>query len=857
MISLLYVDDEPDLLEIGRLFLENTGDFSVTTSPSGRTGLETLAQHDFDAIVSDYLMPGMDGIAFLKSVRTSFGNIPFILFTGRGREDVVIEAINNGVDFYLQKGGDPTVQFVELAHKIRQAVSRRRAETALRKSEEKFRDIVETSPDMIWDTDTDGVFTYMSPQCTDLTGYTPQEVIGKPIFDFVPDAALPQFREIFSESARTKKTHKGIDLHVRCKDGHVIIMDVHAVIQNDSNGRFAGFRGISRDITEKRKAVEVLNESERRFRELADLLPQGVYEAGTDGRLIYVNRIGLEMTGYTSEDIRNGVNALNVITSGDRPRAAMVFRRMVEKGDRSQGNAEYLAQRKDGSTFPVSIFSSPIFRDGRIIGVRGVIMDISKQKKADEELRSEHDELGKSEERIRESEVNYRELANLLPQIVFELDLGLRLTFANQIALKIFGLNEEGLRSGVNALRLIDPSQHERVKENIERIIRGKQVENNEYTAIRADGTTFPVIIYSAPIFRHGHPAGFRGIGLDITERKRTEAALRESESRFRTIFDTSPAGIIVVDVQTHQIADANSKALAMIGASKDDVIGSVCHRFICPAEAGRCPVTDLGEEVNTSERVLLTCDRKALPVLKTVISAVIGGRDVLIESFIDISEQKRSEAGIREANRKLNLLNSITRHDIRNQLTLAQGYTDLATLCKPDPVVLDHLSRISAAIQTIQHQIDFTKAYQELGVHAPAWFSVSEVIGRVRPETIAVRMSCDAVEIFADPMIDKVFFNLFENAAKYGELVTTVTVRCEERGDRLVITFADNGVGIPVEEKQKIFEKGYGKNTGLGLFLVREILMITGITISETGTCGMGAVFEINVPKGAFRSTE
>jgi signal transduction histidine kinase len=229
----------------------------------------------------------------------------------------------------------------------------------------------------------------------------------------------------------------------------------------------------------------------------------------------------------------------------------------------------------------------------------------------------------------------------------------------------------------------------------------------------------------------------------------------------------------------------------------------------------------------------------------------------VLVESFVDISEQKRSEAAIREANRKLNLLNSITRHDIRNQLMVAQGFTQLAALSKPDATVLDFLAKIAAAIETIQRQIEFTKAYQELGVHAPSWFRVGEVISSVRPGKIALRNTCKEIEIFADPMIDKVFFNLFDNAMKYGERVTTVTVGCEEIDDYLVITFADNGCGIPPGEKKKIFEKGFGKNTGLGLFLAREILAITGITIHENGTFGEGAAFEIIIPKGAYRRPE
>jgi signal transduction histidine kinase len=102
--------------------------------------------------------------------------------------------------------------------------------------------------------------------------------------------------------------------------------------------------------------------------------------------------------------------------------------------------------------------------------------------------------------------------------------------------------------------------------------------------------------------------------------------------------------------------------------------------------------------------------------------------------------------------------------------------------------------------------------------------------------------------------MVTKVFFNLFDNAVRYGKSVTTITVRCGKVENDLVITFADNGVGIPLNEKQKIFEKGYGQHTGFGLFLAREILAITGISISETGSHGKGARFEISVPKGVYR---
>ena len=119
MILVLYVDDEPGLLEIGRIFLEQTGEFRVDTAESAKEALAELEKGQYDAIISDFLMPVIDGISFLKSIRQRDDDIPFILFTGRGREEVVIDAFNNGADFYIQKGGEIKAQFAELMHKVR------------------------------------------------------------------------------------------------------------------------------------------------------------------------------------------------------------------------------------------------------------------------------------------------------------------------------------------------------------------------------------------------------------------------------------------------------------------------------------------------------------------------------------------------------------------------------------------------------------------------------------------------------------------------------------------------------------------------------------------------------------------
>ncbi|HSQ92696.1 MAG TPA: response regulator, partial [Methanoregula sp.] len=184
MLRILYVDDEPTLLELAKLFLEQSMDFSVDTDPAAHHALEEIAARPYDAVVSDYQMPQMDGIAFLKAVRSRYGDIPFILFTGRGREEIVIEAINNGADFYLQKGGDPTAQFAELAHKIRQAVARRQMEHSLVESEKRLSDIINFLPDATFAIDHAGTVIAWNRAIEEMTGVPAAGMLGKGDFEY-------------------------------------------------------------------------------------------------------------------------------------------------------------------------------------------------------------------------------------------------------------------------------------------------------------------------------------------------------------------------------------------------------------------------------------------------------------------------------------------------------------------------------------------------------------------------------------------------------------------------------------------------------------------------------------------------
>ena len=174
------------------------------------------------------------------------------------------------------------------------------------------------------------------------------------------------------------------------------------------------------------------------------------------------------------------------------------------------------------------------------------------------------------------------------------------------------------------------------------------------------------------------------------------------------------------------------------------------------------------------------------------------------------------------------------------------------------DGKVSGYLNKEKEAVRAIEEQIAFTRIYQDLGVHGPRWQGVGASIGKaatqIELQPVAIKCAVDGLELYADPLLERVFYNLADNAIRYGKTLTEIRVRYEETDGSLVLFWEDNGVGIPANEKNAIFNRGFGKNTGLGLFLVREILSITGMTITETGVPGAGTRFEIAVPAGAYR---
>ncbi|MFY9800620.1 MAG: PAS domain-containing sensor histidine kinase [Methanoregula sp.] len=354
-----------------------------------------------------------------------------------------------------------------------------------------------------------------------------------------------------------------------------------------------------------------------------------------------------------------------------------------------------------------------------------------------------------------------------------------------------------------------------------------------------------------------------------------SEAAIRESESRYRKVFESTGTAMVILE-EDATISLANKEFFRLTGYSQDDIDNRMSWTDLIfrddlerMMEQHRLRREKPEEDLRQYEFRLMTKQGDVHIILLTI--DMLPGTKKSIGSLMDITEHKEIEAilehnasevshyaeTLRQINDKLNLLNTITRHDILNQLTAILGYLELTKMKYPDSFLQEFINKEIQAAQNIRTQIMFTKDYQNIGVQSPQWFNLKKIIvantALLPLSTVNVIVDCDNLEIYADPMLEKVFYTLFENALRHGKTITTIEFSCQTVADGLVVTCQDNGEGIPDEYKEAIFERKFFKHTGFGLFLSRTILGITGITIRETGEPGKGARFEIMVPTGAY----
>ncbi|MCE5315087.1 MAG: response regulator [Armatimonadota bacterium] len=378
----------------------------------------------------------------------------------------------------------------------------------------------------------------------------------------------------------------------------------------------------------------------------------------------------------------------------------------------------------------------------------------------------------------------------------------------------------------------------------------------------------------------------------EVAERKRADAAVRASEARLNTMLSSIQIAVVTVDAETHQIMDANEKAVEMIGAPKEKIIGHVCHKFMCPAEVGKCPVTDLGQTVDsTSERTLLTADGRRVSVLKTVVPIMLDGRKHLLENFVDITKRKETEEEMKlakeaaeSASRAKSEFLANMSHEIRTPMNGIIGMAELAldtNLTYEQKEYLDAVkSSADSLLSVINDILDFSKIEAKKLDLDPIEFNLPDSLADMT-QTLAVRAHGKGLELLCRIAPDvpdyvvgdvlrlrQIVVNLVGNAIKFtdkGEVV--VSVECRSLvDDDLCLHFkvSDTGVGIAPEKQNVIFAafsqadgsttRKYG-GTGLGLTISSQLVKMMGGKIWVESELGKGSTFHFTLHLKAAQS--
>ena len=402
-----------------------------------------------------------------------------------------------------------------------------------------------------------------------------------------------------------------------------------------------------------------------------------------------------------------------------------------------------------------------------------------------------------------------------------------------------------------------------------------------EAIRVRKDGSEFPAL-HDLTIVKDAHHEPYLILNVqDISDQIKVwnltleKEALSDSLNLLSGILDSLPDPTFVIDISGYVLA-WNKAMTVFSGRSEEEIrAGKMSHAQVVYGEDRPMLIdkiirpdldisryyTNVNEENGIYSAEVINHDRDGKIRYTWAIAGPLydskGSMIGAIETIRDITELKEAMKKESELANKLMLLSSLTRHDIRNKVTVIDGFRFFAENETDNPKIKEILAHQKNAIQDIGKLIDFSKAYQEIGIHEPVWHNVRELFERaVRQVSSDLKAVCDipSLEVYADALIYQVFYNLAENSLRHGDHVTTIRLYADMSGESPLFIYEDDGQGIVDTEKEQIFLRGYGKNTGLGLFLIREILAITGITIVEHGIYGQGVRFEMKIPPDHFR---
>jgi PAS domain S-box-containing protein len=751
-----------------------------------------------------------------------------------------------------------TSDLTKANEQLRQEVAeRKRAEQAMRESEEQFRTIVETASSLLLIADAQGNNTYLSPNCERITGYTQEELLGKVIW-WVHEDDTPRAREVFQRSIREGVGGKDFEYKAVKKSGELWYASSSWQPLRDGEGNLRGIVMQTIDITERKRAEEALRESEEKYRLLFATESDAIMVFDAETRQhVDVNAAALRLYGYTREEFLK----LRQMDLTAEPEATDASIARTLGGEDVRIPLRY-HKKKDGTVFPVEI-SAGVFTWQNRRTLCGIVRDITERKRA--------------EEALRESEKRFRKLADLLPQTVFELDLQGNFIFANHHGFESFGYTQEDIDRGLNAIELFVPEHRSRMRENVQKILEGEVSRGNEYTAQRKDGSTFPVIIYSGPILHDGKAAGLRGIVVDITEHKKMDDALRESETALRALLNATDDAAFLMDRDTNLLA-INENFSSRFGKRIDELIGTKALDLLSP-ELANTRRMQLAEVLAADSPVQFEDERGGRLYYSSYYPICDEkGKVTRVAVFSrDITEQRRAEERIWQLERQRAEIEKLAAtgrmaariaHEINNPLA---GIKNSFQLVK-DGIPKDHrhykyVARIEKEINRIARivrgMIDLHQPDHMVARKFQIDDTVRDVVALLEPSSherhVSIDVDSDAaagiVTMPEDPL-RQVLYNILMNAIEASPSGAAVRIGATLTGGVLTIVVSDQGSGIPEDVRSRIFEPFFttkkGSVTGglgLGLSVTKGLLEAMGGSLDFESRAGRGTTFRVLIP--------
>jgi len=683
--KILIVDDNSANLYLMQSLLEGEG-FDVRSAENGQAALDIAHTDPPDMIVSDILMPVMDGYTLCRQCKEDeqLRQIPFMFYTATYTEPKDEKfALSLGADRFVLKPQEPETlirmlkeiweerstakpvapkplgEELEFFRQYNEVLFRKLEkkmldlETANRKLkclEEQYRLSFENVTDIIWTIDTDLIVRKMSPSVERMLGYGSKDFIGRSVSEWVKILTPESMERAMAEisSVLSGQTISTSVYSLVARDGTVKYGEISGapILRN---GDIVGMVSMIRDITERMQTEKVLRLQQERLDLAQSAGKVGVFDWDmvTDSstwtpQLEILYGIEPGSVEHTSKDWITRVHPDDLKEAESRVRQCIRERLPEIAGD-------YRIVRPDGEIRWLSNRAS-IFYDasGKPVRMVGTSADITERKQA--------------EEKLRESGKKYHELYDFLPIPVYEMDLEANITSANRAIYETFGGTEGDLKKGFNAWQLLSPENIEKSSKNIERLLQGEKIEGTEYTLKRLDGSLFPAIVISSVIYSNGKPVGLRGAIIDIAELKQAEEKLRESETRFREMFDNAPIGYHELDAEG-RVTRINHTELAMLGYSAEETLGKHVWDFIGEKDISRKAVLDkLAGTLppgRNFERTYCKKDGAGIPVLIQDLlirdkNGIITGIRTTIQ---DITELKRADEMLLKTTERLRRL--------------------------------------------------------------------------------------------------------------------------------------------------------------------------------------------------------